>query len=208
LLAEKTGARFTAMSVGDKKLDNSKLLKGALSRGPEELHLIIDDSLTDADAYQTAAALAAALQKIGFDIVICGEGSSDLYAKQVGIQLGEQLGVSVFKGVSKITFQGSAVIIERTLEKGTEALEVSLPAVFSVTTDINLPRIPQMKDILAAGKKPAAKWTLADVEAGPERVTEIISTLAPESVARKQIVIEGDSEDNIAVFIQNIRKEL
>lgn len=202
------GGKMSVLTIGNKKIDNSKLIKGALSRGPEDLFMVLDDRLTDADANQTAATLAAALNKMQFDLVICGEGSSDLYAQQVGPQLGEHLGINVFNAVNKITPNGDTIIIERMLEKEVEVLEVSLPAVISVTTDINMPRIPQLKDILAAGKKPTTKWSLEDIGIEAESTMDVVSTLAPNNVSRKQIIVEGESEEDIDTFVRNIRKAL
>lgn len=207
-IVEAVGGKVTLVSAGDGRLDNSKLWKAALSRGPAELYIIVDEGLAGADSYQTAVTLAAAIRKIGFDLVLCGEGSSDLYAQQVGAQLGEQLGINVFNAVSKITPQGDRVRIERTLEREIEVLDVPLPVVLSLTADANLPRIPQMKDILAAGKKPTTKWSLSDLGQPAGRIANVVSTLAPESVDRKQVIIEGDSDENIRAFLQNIRKEL
>ena len=55
------------------------------------------------------------------------------------------------------------LLVERSLEDEVEVLEVPLPAVLSVTTDINQPRLPTMKEILKAGKKPVTEWSLADL---------------------------------------------
>lgn len=209
-IVEAVGGKVSALSVGDRQLDNSKLKKGVLSRGPEELYLVIDDALRDADAHLTARALKAAINKMGdFDVVICGEGSSDLYAQQVGVQLGELLQVPTVNAVSKITPHEDRLIVERTLENEAEVLEVQLPAVIAVTTDINLPRVPSMKSILAAGKKPVTQWNLADIGLqGIFKPTEIIDTLAPEQVDRKQIIFEGDSEEVVDQLLASIRKEL
>ena len=101
-IAEATGGKVMALSVGGKELDNSKLKKGILSRGPEELYLVIDESLGNADSYTTAQTLAAAIRKIGkVDLIICGEGSSDLYAQQVGAQLGQMLKAATINGSAR-----------------------------------------------------------------------------------------------------------
>ncbi|MDR0434057.1 MAG: electron transfer flavoprotein [Gracilibacteraceae bacterium] len=205
---QESGGKVSLLSAGGKEIDNSKLIKGALSRGPDDLYLIIDPAIKEADANQTAAVLAAAARKIGFDLIICGEGSSDIYAMQVGAQLGEQLGVNVFNAVKNIKPQNGAIVIERSLEQEIEVLEAPLPAVISVTTDINLPRIPQLKEILAAGKKPVTKWGLSELGVTVANPVEVVSTLAPECKERKQIILEGDSDDIIDSFLQNIRKEL
>ncbi|MDR1604672.1 MAG: putative electron transfer flavoprotein FixA [Gracilibacteraceae bacterium] len=206
--AEHTSGRAALLCAGTAVIDNSKLVKAALSRGADELFLVTDEALAAADASQTAAVLAAAVQKIGFDLVICGEGSSDIYAQQVGAQLGERLNVNVFNAVGRIRLSGDSIIIERVLEQEVEVLEVPLPAVVSVTTDINLPRIPQLKDIMAAGKKPVTRWGFGDLGVAVRSPLEIISTLAPESQERKHIIVEGDGDDKIDIFWQQIQKEL
>ncbi len=73
-----------------------------LSRGPDELIVVIDDQFEQALPQHTATALAAAAQKSGFDLLICGDGSSDLYAQQVGLLVGEALNIPAINGVSKI----------------------------------------------------------------------------------------------------------
>lgn len=208
-IKEAVGGKVTALSIGDKQLENSKLKKAILSRGPEDLYLVSDDSLSGADTYRTAQTLALAAEKIGFDLILCGEGSSDLYAQQVGIQLGELLKVPTINSVSKITPQAGSVIVERTLDDEVEVLEVTLPAVISVTSNINETRIPGMKEILAAGKKPVTEWKGADLGLQPYKgQTEVLSTLAPKQTDRKRILFEGDSEENIKVLFENLRKEL
>ncbi|HZW03487.1 MAG TPA: hypothetical protein VFF68_06150, partial [Anaerolineaceae bacterium] len=92
-LAEATVGKATAVSAGPQKINQSKLKKDLLSRGPDELFLIADDALKDADTHITARVLAAAVRQVGpVDLVLCGEGSADLYFQQVGLQLGELLG--------------------------------------------------------------------------------------------------------------------
>lgn len=209
-IVEAVGGKVAALSIGGKELDNSKLKKGILSRGPEELHLVVDETLASADSYTTAQALAGAIQKMDrFDLVICGEGSSDLYAQQVGAQLGQILNVATINAISKITPNVDHLIVERTLENEVEVLEIPLPAVISVTTDINLPRIPSMKNILAAGKKPTTAWDLSAIgRVGVDTPTEVVSTLAPEQADRKKIILEGESEEVIQQLFEHIRKEL
>ncbi len=209
-VVESAGGKVTALSVGPKLLDNSKLKKGVLSRGPEDLYLVVDDALADADTHQTARALAAAIRKIGnADMILCGEGSSDIYAQQVGAQLGELLGMATINAVSKITVDGGKVTVERTLEDEVEVLEIALPAVISVTTDIITPRIPSMKEVLSAGKKPVTQWTLADIGlADNSKTLETVSTLAPELAERKMMITEGDSGEAVDQLFENLRKEL
>ncbi len=144
--------QVVAMSVGGKALTNAKGAKMS-SRGPDELIVVIDDQFEQALPQQTASALAAAAQKSGFDLLICGDGSSDLYAQQVGLLVGEALNIPAINGVSKIlSLTDSTLTVERELEDEVETLSIPLPAVIAVSTDINTPQIPSMKAILGAAK--------------------------------------------------------
>lgn len=201
------GDAVTALSAGGKAyLENSKVRKDLLSRGPDALAAVIDDSLAGSLGATTSDVLAAAARKLGFDLIICGEGSGDLYAQQVGLLLGEKLGVPCINAVSGIERSGGCLRVERNLEDETEVLEIPLPAVISVTSDINVPKIPSMKAILAAGKKPVTALSLAEVGAPPSTLTRMESVLVPEQVDRLNLIIEGDSDENIAAFVGNLKK--
>ncbi len=213
-LAEATGGTVTALSVGPKELENSKARKAILSRGPHDLYQVVDDRLRDADTHTTAQVLAVAIRKLSangysFHLILCGEGSADLYAQQVGAQLGQLLGLPTLNAVAKIEPSGDHLIVERALEDEIEILEVPLPAALSVTTDINLPRIPGMRDILAAGKKPVTQWSLDDLglSGGIRPGVEILDTRAPLQVNRKRQIWEGESEDMINKLVAELRKE-
>ncbi|MDR0782275.1 MAG: hypothetical protein LBE83_00725 [Propionibacteriaceae bacterium] len=192
-LGDLTGGAAVGLSAGDSELTNAKLAKDALSRGLDELAIIIDDALPQAESYQTATVLAKAITDLGaVDLVILGAGSSDAYTQQVGNQLGAILGWATLNAIDSIAPQGDQLIVERLIETGVQVIQVSLPAVLSVTAGINTPRIAGMKDILAAGKKPIT--TLDGGALGPATAT-VVSQLAPEQVERKNIIIAGSAAE-------------
>ncbi|HWR66193.1 MAG TPA: putative electron transfer flavoprotein FixA [Bellilinea sp.] len=209
-LRELNGGSVTALSVGPLRINNSKLRKDLLSRGPDELVLVADDKLLNADTSVTARVLAAAVQKIGgIDLVLTGEGSSDLYFQQAGLQLGELLEQPVFNAVSRIEAAGGSLNVERSLENETEVLDVPLPAVLAVTTDIHTPRLPNMKEILLASRKPVLEWTLEDLALadGEKQRVETVSLRAPHPVERKRILIEGSAEEAAEALTAYLSKE-
>lgn len=202
-----TDVQVIAMSVGGKALTNAKGRKDVLSRGPDELLVVIDDQFEQALPQQTAAALAAAAQKSGFDLIVCGDGSADLYAQQVGLLVGEMLNIPAINGVSKIiALTESTLTVERELEDEIETLSIPLPAVVAVSTDINSPQIPSMKAILGAAKKPVQVWQPADIGLDAQDVYSVQQVAAPKQRERQRIVIEGDGEDQIAAFADHLRK--
>lgn len=208
-LVEASGGKLMVLTAGGAEAENSKMKKSILSRGPQENYVYSSARMAGADAGVTARVLCEAVKKIeGWDLVLCGEGSSDLYSQQVGIQLGERLGLPTLNAVSKITAaEDGKLIVERSLEDEVEVIEVSLPAVLSVTSDINITRVPTMKEILAAGKKPTTVWKDGEIAAFDSSM-ETISVLAPEETERRCIVVEGDDGDKIAEFCQLIKADL
>lgn len=197
---------IAALTVGGSLLQNSKVRKDVLSRGPHSLYLVQDAQLEHALPLDTAKALAAAVEKIGFDLLIFGEGSGDLYAQQAGLLVGEILQLPVINAVSAIQRQGNTLVIERTLEDDVEVIELSVPAVLCVTSDINVPRIPSMKAILGAAKKPVQVWSAADIGFNAVDAWSEQQVAAPKQRERQRIVIEGDGEEQIAAFAENLRK--
>lgn len=206
-LVEAVGGKVVSLTVGGEETENSKMKKSILSRGPQENYVIKSEKLAGADSYSTAFALAGAAKKIGFDLILCGEGSSDLYAQQTGIQLGEFLKVPVINGVCRITPREDKLLIERSLEEEIETIEVSLPAVLSVTADINITRVPSMKDILGAGKKPTTVYG-EESDLCTDSVSERVSILAPEETERACRIIPDDSEENMEEFMKAVRASL
>lgn len=209
-LAESSGGKVTVLSAGPRQINNSKLKKDILSRGPDELVMVVDDRLANADTAATAAVLAAAIHRLEqVDLVLCGEGSADLYFQQVGLQVGERLELPTLNAISQITPQGDHLLVERSLEDEVEVIEVPLPAVLSVTTDINQPRLPTLKEILKASKKPVTEHTLDDLgiaEAAKNKI-ETLSTRAPLQVQRKGVVIEGSADEAAQALVGYLRKE-
>ncbi len=189
-LADQAGATVTGLSAGGPALANAKLRKDALSRGLDDLVTLVDDALPGADSYQTAQALAGAVRELGdVSLVIVGAGSSDAYTQQVGNQLGAVLDWPALNAVDKIVAEGDHLVVDRLLDDAVQVVEVTLPAVLSVTSGINEPRIAGMKDILAAGKKPVTQLGLS--AALPEPGATRVSELAPEQVDRKHVLFEG-----------------
>ena len=126
------GDVVTALSVGGKILENSKLKKDVLSRGPSELCLVKDDAAFEgALAETTASAIAAAARTTGFDLLVFGEGSGDLYAQQTGLLAARILGVPCVNAVSSIEKTDAGIRVERSLENEVEVIELPLPAAVS-----------------------------------------------------------------------------
>lgn len=82
--------------------------------------------------------LVVVVQKVGFDLIFCGDGFFDFYAQQVGLLVGEIFNILVVNGVSKIIFlMVDIFIVECELEDEIEILSILLFVVVVVFIDIN-----------------------------------------------------------------------
>ncbi|HIY83501.1 MAG TPA: putative electron transfer flavoprotein FixA [Candidatus Rubneribacter avistercoris] len=208
-LAEAEGAELVAVVAGPKRVDDSKTRKNILSRGVDSLCILADDSLDLADSRQTGRMLAKIVEKVGdVDLVVCGDGSADLYAQQVDVQLAEALGWVNTNAVVSLKADGAAVSVERVLEDEKEVVKMPLPAVVAVSPDIALPRIAGMKDILAAGKKPVVTYSLEDAGGLEDATVETLEIKAPQPTARKKMLFDGSSDEGIDEFVKALKEAM
>jgi len=162
------GGSVIGITVGT--TEAAKGVKDGLSRGMDRAFFIADPDFRDLEPARTAAILAEVIQSRipQYDLITCGEGSSDLYAQQVGPRLAELLGIPCVAFVQKITLGDGKIVAERKVEEGTEVVSAPTPALVTVLPDINTPRIPGVKDTLMAGKKPVTTITKRDLPSMPE----------------------------------------
>lgn len=196
------------MTVAGDVLDNSKAKKSALSRGPAAMYAVKADKALELDNLAVASLLKGAVEKLDdVDLVICGEGSGDMYSQQLGCMLGGMLGWPTVNVVSELKYEDGKVIAVRTEGSRTETFAISGKAVISVTSDISRPRIPSMKEIMGAGKKPVTIWNAADIE-GLESVTSVASVKAPPKTERKRLVFHENEEAEFDEFCKLLKSSI
>jgi electron transfer flavoprotein beta subunit len=122
-----------------------------------------DEAIHGSDAVQISAVLAAALQQMEYDLVLCGAEATDSQMSVMPALLSERLGIPQLSGARKLTVEGGTAKVERQTDGGYWALEAALPAIVSTWDTINEPRYPSFKGIMAAKKKPVETKTLADL---------------------------------------------
>lgn len=191
-LKEEAGGEVIALSLGGPEVRASA--KEALSRGPDRAILAIDPRFAGADPRTTALGLAAAVRQAGaFDLILCGEGSSDVYAQQVGPRLATLLDLPYVSFVSHLTLTPGGIRAERKLEDGVEVVEAPLPAVVTVLPGRTPPRIPTLRQVMGAAKKEvrvldAAALGLSEAELAPQLETRSLS--APRSERKQERVAD------------------
>jgi electron transfer flavoprotein beta subunit len=206
-LADTHGGEVTALTMGPEQALDA--VRKALQMGASAGVHVVDDALHGSDALATSLVLAKALEKIGsYDLVLTGMASTDGGMSVVPAMLAERLGLPHLGFAAEVSVEGSTVRIRRDGDTAAETVEGSLPAVVAVTDQINEPRYPSFKGIMAAKKKPVQTWTLADLGVEPAQVGLSAAWTAVESVtprpprsAGEVVADEGDGGTRLAEFL-------
>ena len=196
------GGEVVVLSVGDDMTKTALL--AALAMGADGAYMVIDPELTGLDTNATSKVLEAAMKEIGeYDLILAGEMTLDSLSSQIGPRLAELLGLPQVTYVKEFSVTDGKVTAVRDLEDADEVVEVALPAVLSVTREINEPRIPNLMNIMKAKRKPQTVWDAAglglDVEAVKAMSYVTITDVTAPLVERKQIKIEANTIEEAAV---------
>jgi len=212
-LAEKTGGEVVVFSLGPERVKEA--LRKALAVGAARAVHLADPAFAGGDALATGRALAAAIARDAFDLVLTGSQSDDAGYGGTGSVLAGHLGwphVWLVMGV-ELEDGNASVKVTREMESGVnEVSRLRLPAVLEVQAGINHPRYASLKGIMAAKKKEIATATPADLGLDPGQVgeagsrLEILSVSFPESGKGAQM-LAGDAKSVAAQLVEKLQKE-
>ena len=212
-IAEKTGGEVVVFSLGPERV--KKTLREALALGAARAVHLEDPAFAGGDALATGRALAAALARDSFDLVLTGSQSDDVGYGGTGSVIAGHLGwphVWLVMGVELEEGNGSAKVT-REMESGVnEVSRVHLPAVLEIQAGINHPRYAKLTAIMAAKKKEIATPAPADLglDAGQVGLAgswlEIVSVNFPESSKGAQM-LEGDAKAAAVALVEKLQKE-
>ncbi len=152
LKEESNGAieKITVINVG--LVDSEPTIRKALAIGADDAIRINAEPL---DAYSVAAQMAEAIKNEPYEIIMAGIDSSDYNGSMVGGMLAEFLDIPSVSSVSSLDIKDGDVILNREIAGGKEILETKLPFVAIIQKGIAIdPRIPSMRGIMMARKKP------------------------------------------------------
>ncbi|MDV5149122.1 electron transfer flavoprotein subunit beta/FixA family protein [Streptomyces sp. SBC-4] len=203
---ESDDAEVTVVTVGPD--DAKDALRKALSMGADKAVHVNDEDIHGSDVIATSAILAKALEKTGFDLVVCGMASTDGTMGVLPALLAERLNVPQVTLLSEVSVDGGTVKGRRDGDSATELLEAPLPAVVSVTDQSGEARYPSFKGIMAAKKKPVEELDLDDLDIDADEVGLAGSWTLVDAVAARPartqgtiVTDEGDGGKQLAAYL-------
>jgi len=209
-LVEKHGGKVTVITMGPPQAEEA--LRRALSMGADEAVLISSRAFAGGDTWATSYVLSRAIRKLGdFDLVLCGKQAFDGDTAQVGPGVAEQLGIPQATYVIEVEIDGKRMRARRVLEDRYEVIEMRLPALITVVKQINEPRHPRLKNVMAAKKKAIPVWGPDDIEADPSLCgldgspTNVVRTFLPERHHEGEM-LQGDTEAVVTRLVGKLHK--
>jgi len=208
-LREQLNGHVTVLSMGPPEAGN--VVRECLALGADQGFLLSDQRFAGADAYATAYTLAKGIEKIGsFDVIFCGMASSDGSTEWVGPEIGAFLGVPVVTRVKEIVeYEEEWWKVKASLENGYRLIQVKLPAVFTVTRELNTPRTLSFSGIIKSRQKEITRWGIKELGLPEESVGSkgsptVVSDLRTTENKREVEMIVGTREEKAERLVQKL----
>jgi electron transfer flavoprotein beta subunit len=178
---------------------SQETIRSALAMGIDRGVLLQTSDYPDPAA--VASLLAEELALGGFDLILMGKMAVDDSQHQVGPQVAERLGMACITAVARLDIEGGTVTAEREIEGAVEVVRCGLPAVITCDKGLNTPRLPALKGIMAAKKKPL---DIKPVTAGQGSLEVLSMTLPPDRPPGR---IVGEGPDAVPELVRLLRTE-
>lgn len=156
------GSSVTVVSMGPPQAEMA--LREALSMGCDEAVLISGSKFGGSDTLATSTILSAALQKLGYDLIITGRQAIDGDTAQVGPQIAEHLGIPQVSYVEDIVPEKDSLVVLRQYEDRYHKIRVKLPCLLTAIQDLATPRYMTVAGIMNAAEKSVRTISYDDLE--------------------------------------------
>ena len=208
-LKEAAPSAVTVISMGPPPAES--IVKECMALGADRGILLSDRAFGGADAFATAFTLASGILKTGpFDLVLCGMASSDGATEWVGPLLANFLSVPVVTMVRKFeSRQGDRWLVLADWQNGYRRVEVRLPALFTVTRELNRPRALSFSGILKARSKTIEHWDLSSLgvsadSVGAQGSPTLVTEISPVENRRDAEMLRGTLEEKADQFVSRL----
>lgn len=195
-LKEQVGGSVTLFHVGPKA--NETVIRKGLAIGADSAVRVDADAIS---SVFTAKQIAAYAKAEGFDMVFLGKETIDYNGSEVGAMVAELLDMPYVSCGTKMDVAGNTATVDRDIEGGKETVEVATPFVLSCAKGMAEQRIPNMRGIMQAKRKPITVIPAVDA-------TDLATVVKYEYPAEKTGVklIDPENIDELVNLLHNEAK--
>lgn len=212
-LKDTHGGSVTLLSMGPPFAE--RYLRLGMAMGADASYLLSDRAFGGADTLPTSYVLAEGVRALeGYDLVICGEESSDGATGQVPAGIAEWLDLPQVTGVTSAQLLPKSGLLRarRELHGGYEIVEAPLPCLISVRLGANEPRfIDFQRWNWALEEAPVTVWAAAGLKLDEELVglkgsaTVVAGVASAATGERRREFLSGTSEEKVKQLLERIK---
>jgi len=148
-LKEAQGGTVTIINVGP--ATNDTVIRKGLAIGADDAVRINSEPKS---ALYIAKQIAEYARPENFDLLFCGKESIDYNGSEVAAMVAEFLDLPFISNANNLKMEGNLATVARDIEGGEEIVEVATPFVLSAAKGMAEQRIPNMRGIMMAKRKP------------------------------------------------------
>jgi len=195
VLTEKYGGEVAVVCVGASKA--SETIRKALAMGASKgFHIQLNgDEKYDSKSY--ASILAAFFKDQQYDVLAFGKQSQDSDSGLTGGMVAQLLDLPYSTNAVGLDISESALIVKRQGDTGQEMIELPTPCLVTCSNDMNEPRIPNLKGIMASKRKPIEGISIADLDVDDSALNPStkVTSYAPVPARTAGQMFEGEPEE-------------
>ena len=158
-LKESLGGTVTILNVGPAA--NDSVIRKGLAIGADNAVRINADPQS---SLYIAKQIAAHAKEENYDIVFFGKETIDYNGSEVGAMVAEYLDMPFISYGTNLAVEGSKATVTRDIEGGSEVVELETPFAVSAAKGMAEQRIPNMRGIMMAKRKPLNVVEPVDVD--------------------------------------------
>lgn len=203
VLTEAGGGTVDLLLVGPRSAGET--IRKALAMGADRATHVVTEDVGSLDSYGISGILADALADGGYDVIACGKQSQDTDAGLAGSMLAERLGLPYASNAVALALDGGRLVVTRQGDSGQEIIALNTPCVVTCSNDMNDPRIPSLKGIMAAKRKEVVERVAPAVS--PDRPRTVVLGHAPVPERAAGQVFEGDPDELASTLVDRLANE-
>ena len=206
---ENKDAKVTVVSMGPPQAED--VLHEAMAMGADDAYLITDRAFGGADTWATSSTIAAAVQTLDYDLVICGRQAIDGDTAQVGPEMAEHMGIANISYTAELKVEGDEIVAKRIYDDGYHIVRAKMPCLITALAEEVKPRYMTPGGIFEAFDEREIKWLRrADVpvddsniglKGSPTRVAKSF----PKSVKEPGMKIEKDTDESVQFILDRLQ---
>ena len=195
VLTEKHGGEVEVVCIGPAKA--SETIRKALAMGADKgTHIqATGDEGYDSSSY--ASILSAFFRDKEYDVLALGKQSQDTDSGLTGSMVAEKLDLPYATNAVGLEVEDGKLIVKRQGDTGQEMIELPTPCVVTCSNDMNEPRIPNLKGIMASKRKPIDGIEISSLGLSEEELNAATKTIsyAPKPARKAGQKFEGEADE-------------